>query len=392
MRKENIGKFMSVKDLTTYEVLKDEDLKGIKAKGKLLKHKKSGARVLLVENDDNNKVFSIAFRTPPSDSTGVPHIMEHSVLCGSKNFPAKDPFVELVKGSLNTFLNAMTYPDKTVYPVASCNDKDFQNLMHVYMDAVLYPNIYNHDKTFRQEGWSYKLDEKDGELSYNGVVYNEMKGAFSSPEGVLDRVVLNTLFPDNCYANESGGDPEVIPQLTYEQFLDFHRTYYHPSNSYIYLYGDMDMEEKRDIFDRLMHLPVLNIFEPFYKKHKEVLMYLFFGGITFFLNIALYAWLDGMLGINALIANVICWVVCVLFQYFTNRTWVFDGQVDSAAGFLKQMASFFGGRLFTLVVEEAILAVFITWLGFNSMAVKLIAQVVVIVLNYIISKLIVFKK
>ena len=244
MRKENIGKFMSVKDLTTYEVLKDEDLKGIKAKGKLLKHKKSGARVLLVENDDNNKVFSIAFRTPPSDSTGVPHIMEHSVLCGSKNFPAKDPFVELVKGSLNTFLNAMTYPDKTVYPVASCNDKDFQNLMHVYMDAVLYPNIYNHDKTFRQEGWSYKLDEKDGELSYNGVVYNEMKGAFSSPEGVLDRVVLNTLFPDNCYANESGGDPEVIPQLTYEQFLDFHRTYYHPSNSYIYLYGDMDMEEK----------------------------------------------------------------------------------------------------------------------------------------------------
>ena len=235
---------MSVKDLTTYEVLKDEDLKGIKAKGKLLKHKKSGARVLLVENDDNNKVFSIAFRTPPSDSTGVPHIMEHSVLCGSKNFPAKDPFVELVKGSLNTFLNAMTYPDKTVYPVASCNDKDFQNLMHVYMDAVLYPNIYNHDKTFRQEGWSYKLDEKDGELSYNGVVYNEMKGAFSSPEGVLDRVVLNTLFPDNCYANESGGDPEVIPQLTYEQFLDFHRTYYHPSNSYIYLYGDMDMEEK----------------------------------------------------------------------------------------------------------------------------------------------------
>ena len=144
----------------------------------------------------------------------------------------------------------------------------------------------------------------------------------------------------------------------------------------------MDMEEKRDIFDRLMHLPVLNIFEPFYKKHKEVLMYLFFGGITFFLNIALYA----------LIANVICWVVCVLFQYFTNRTWVFDGQVDSAAGFLKQMASFFGGRLFTLIVEEAILAVFITWLGFNSMAVKLVAQVVVIVLNYVISKLIVFKK
>lgn len=242
--KGDIGKFMSVKDLTTYEVLKDEDLKGIKAKGKLLKHKKSGARVLLVENDDNNKVFSIAFRTPPSDSTGVPHIMEHSVLCGSKNFPAKDPFVELVKGSLNTFLNAMTYPDKTVYPVASCNDKDFQNLMHVYMDAVFYPNIYQHDKTFRQEGWSYKLDDPEGELTISGVVYNEMKGAFSSPEGVLDRVVLNSLFPDNAYSVESGGDPEVIPELTYEQFLDFHRKYYHPSNSYIYLYGDMDMEEK----------------------------------------------------------------------------------------------------------------------------------------------------
>ena len=244
MRKENIGKFMSVKDLTTYEVLKDEDLKGIKAKGKLLKHKKSGARILLVENDDNNKVFSIAFRTPPSDSTGVPHIMEHSVLCGSKEFPVKDPFVELVKGSLNTFLNAMTYPDKTVYPVASCNDKDFQNLMHVYMDAVFYPNIYQNDKTFRQEGWSYKLDDPDGELTISGVVYNEMKGAFSSPEGVLDRVVLNSLFPDNAYSVESGGDPEVIPELTYEQFLNFHRKYYHPSNSYIYLYGDMDMEEK----------------------------------------------------------------------------------------------------------------------------------------------------
>ena len=176
--------------------------------------------------------------------------MEHSVLCGSKNFPAKDPFVELVKGSLNTFLNAMTYPDKTVYPVASCNDKDFQNLMHVYMDAVLYPNIYEHEETFRQEGWSYKLDSADDKLSYNGVVYNEMKGAFSSPEGVLDRVVLNTLFPDTSYANESGGDPEVIPELTYEQFLDFHRTYYHPSNSYIYLYGDMDMEEKLCWLDR----------------------------------------------------------------------------------------------------------------------------------------------
>lgn len=235
---------MSIFDLNAYEVILTEDLADLKSKGYLLKHKKSGARVLLMENDDENKVFSIGFRTPPSDSTGVPHIMEHSVLCGSRDFPVKDPFVELVKGSLNTFLNAMTYPDKTVYPIASCNDKDFQNLMHIYMDAVFYPNIYQHEEIFRQEGWSYKLDDVEGKLEYNGVVYNEMKGAFSSPEGVLDRVILNSLFPDTSYANESGGDPEYIPDLTYEQFLDFHRTYYHPSNSYIYLYGDMDMEEK----------------------------------------------------------------------------------------------------------------------------------------------------
>ena len=241
---------MGIKDVNAYELLKEENLQGIQAKGYMLRHKKSGARVLYIENDDVNKVFSIAFRTPPHDSTGVPHILEHSVLCGSKNFPAKDPFVELVKGSLNTFLNAMTYPDKTVYPVASCNDKDFHNLMHVYMDAVFYPNIYEHDEIFRQEGWSYKLDSTEGKLSYNGVVYNEMKGAFSSPEGVLDRVVLNTLFPDTSYANESGGDPEVIPELSYKAFLEFHRTYYHPSNSYIYLYGAMDIEEKLNWLDR----------------------------------------------------------------------------------------------------------------------------------------------
>ncbi len=241
---------MSIKDLSQYELLIEQDLEDLKSKGYMLRHKKSGARVVLLENDDENKVFSIGFRTPPEDSTGLPHILEHSVLCGSKNFPVKDPFVELVKGSLNTFLNAMTYPDKTVYPIASCNDKDFQNLMHVYMDAVFYPNIYEHEEIFRQEGWSYKLDNLDGKLEYNGVVYNEMKGAFSSPEGVLDRVVLNTLFPDTSYANESGGDPDVIPELSYEQFLDFHRKYYHPSNSYIYLYGNMDFEEKLRWMDR----------------------------------------------------------------------------------------------------------------------------------------------
>ncbi|MDR1019108.1 MAG: insulinase family protein [Lachnospiraceae bacterium] len=227
-----------------YEILDKQDLKGIKSKGTRLIHKKSGARVVLIENDDKNKVFSIAFRTPAPDSTGVPHIMEHSVLCGSKNFPAKDPFVELVKGSLNTFLNAMTYPDKTVYPIASMNDKDFDNLIHVYMDAVLYPNIYKHEEIFRQEGWSYELNKAEDEIKYNGVVYNEMKGVFSNPDGVLERVIQNSLFPDTTYGNESGGDPENIPDLTYEQFLDFHRTYYHPANSYIYIYGDCNMEEK----------------------------------------------------------------------------------------------------------------------------------------------------
>lgn len=241
---------MSFLELDMYEVIQQEELSSLKTKGVLLRHKKSGARVLLMQNDDENKVFTIAFRTPPSDSTGVPHIMEHSVLCGSKNFPVKDPFVELVKGSLNTFLNAITYPDKTMYPIASCNDKDFQNLMHIYLDAVFYPNIYEHEEIFRQEGWSYKLDEEDGKLEYNGVVYNEMKGAFSSPDGVLDRVIQSSLFPDTAYSYESGGDPEVIPELTYEQFLDFHRRYYHPSNSYIYLYGNMDMEEKLLWLDR----------------------------------------------------------------------------------------------------------------------------------------------
>ena len=236
--------------LSAYELVRKQDVSDLQSVGYLFRHKKTGARVLLLENDDENKVFTIGFRTPPEDSTGLPHILEHSVLCGSKKFPAKDPFVELVKGSLNTFLNAMTYPDKTLYPIASCNDKDFQNLMHVYMDAVFYPNIYERDEIFRQEGWSYKLDEKESDLEYNGVVYNEMKGAFSSPEGVLDRVILNTLFPDTSYRNESGGDPDVIPELTYEQFLNFHKKYYHPSNSYIYLYGDMDMEEKLNWLDQ----------------------------------------------------------------------------------------------------------------------------------------------
>ena len=206
---------MDIEKLPQYELLKQESLSDIKSEGYLMRHKKSGARILILENDDNNKVFNIAFRTPPSDSTGVAHILEHSVLCGSRQFPSKDPFVELVKGSLNTFLNAMTYPDKTMYPVASCNNKDFCNLMHVYLDAVFYPNIYEKEEIFRQEGWSYQLESPEAELIYNGVVYNEMKGAFSSPEDVLEREILNSLFPDTSYGVESGGDPACIPDLKY---------------------------------------------------------------------------------------------------------------------------------------------------------------------------------
>ncbi len=239
---------MRIEDLSAYEVIEKRQIADINSMTYLCRHKKTGARVALVSNDDENKVFYIGFRTPPKDSTGVAHILEHSVLCGSREFPVKDPFVELVKGSLNTFLNAMTYPDKTIYPLASCNDKDFQNLMHVYLDAVFYPNIYENESIFRQEGWHYELDES-GELGLNGVVYNEMKGAFSSPDDVLMREISNSLYPHTTYGVESGGDPDVIPQLTYEQFLDFHRTYYHPSNSYIYLYGDMDMAEKLAYID-----------------------------------------------------------------------------------------------------------------------------------------------
>ncbi|MCI8887109.1 MAG: insulinase family protein [Hungatella sp.] len=241
---------MKVNDLKSYKVLKEKHVEELNSQAFLLEHLKSGARVFLLSNDDENKVFSIGFRTPPADNTGVAHILEHSVLCGSEKFPVKDPFVELVKGSLNTFLNAMTYPDKTVYPVASTNDKDFQNLMNVYLDAVLNPNIYKEPKIFMQEGWHYELESEEDKLKINGVVYNEMKGAFSSPESVLERYTQKMLFPDTSYGFESGGDPKDIPSLTYEGFLDFHRTYYHPSNSYIYLYGDMDMAQKLEWLDR----------------------------------------------------------------------------------------------------------------------------------------------
>ncbi len=239
-----------IKKLSAYRVTEHKFIEELKSEGIVLEHKRTKARLFLLSNDDENKVFCIGFRTPPADSTGLPHILEHSVLCGSEKFPLKDPFVELVKGSLNTFLNAMTYPDKTVYPVASCNDQDFKNLMDVYMDAVLHPNIYKEEKIFRQEGWHYELESEDAPLIINGVVYNEMKGAYSSPESLLDTVTQKTLFPDNCYGKDSGGDPSDIPELTYGKFLDFHRTYYHPSNSYIYLYGNMDMAERLDWLDQ----------------------------------------------------------------------------------------------------------------------------------------------
>ena len=235
---------------SAYELIRRESIPDVQSEGYLLRHKKSGARVMLLDNDDDNKVFSIGFRTTPKDSTGVAHIMEHSTLCGSRKFPAKDPFVELAKGSMNTFLNAMTYPDKTIYPVASCNDKDFANLMDVYMDAVLYPNIYSRKEIFLQEGWHYQLEDEEGPIVYNGVVYNEMKGAFSSPDDVVEREILNSLFPDTIYHHESGGDPACIPDLKYEDYLEFHRTYYHPSNSYIYLYGKMDFEERLNWLDK----------------------------------------------------------------------------------------------------------------------------------------------
>lgn len=236
--------------LPEYELLEECELKDVSSFGYILRHRKSGARVCIISNDDENKVFSIGFRTPPEDETGVPHIIEHTVLCGSERFPVKDPFIELVKGSLNTFLNAMTYPDRTLYPVASYNDRDYQNLMAVYMDAVFHPNITKYREIFMQEGWHYELESKEAPLTINGVVYNEMKGAYSSPDEVLDNAIRQMLFPDNTYSKDSGGNPEHIPELTYESYLDFYHKYYHPSNSYIYLYGNMDIEERLAWMDR----------------------------------------------------------------------------------------------------------------------------------------------
>lgn len=241
---------MTIHDLAEYEILDEHRVEDVQSDGFILRHKKSGARIAILSNNDDNKVFYIGFRTPPEDETGVPHIIEHTTLCGSKKFPVKDPFIELAKGSLNTFLNAMTYPDKTVYPVASCNDQDFKNLMDVYLDAVFNPDITKYEEIFKQEGWHYELTGRDDELKINGVVYNEMKGAYSSPDEVLSSQIYRSLFPDNTYSKDSGGNPEYIPKLTYEAYLDFYHKYYHPSNSYIYLYGDMDVVERLEWLDK----------------------------------------------------------------------------------------------------------------------------------------------
>ena len=232
-----------------FKLEEEYEVSEIQSIARIFTHEKSGAKLLHLENEDDNKVFSIGFRTPPSNSTGVPHIIEHCVLSGSKKYRTKEPFMDMVKGSLQTFINAMTFSDKTVYPVASRNEKDFFNLMDVYLDAVLHPRIYEEPMIFMQEGWHHELfDEKDPVI-YKGVVYNEMQGAYSSPERILGDEIDKSLYPDTCYRFSSGGKPEVIPELSYEEFLNFHKKFYHPSNSYIYLYGNGDIEKQLKFID-----------------------------------------------------------------------------------------------------------------------------------------------
>ncbi len=226
-----------------FQLLREAHISEINATVREYRHERSGARLLSVQAPDENKVFGITFRTPPSSSNGIAHIMEHSVLCGSRKYPVKEPFIELAKSSLNTFLNAMTYPDKTCYPVASTNEQDLYNLIDVYLDAVFYPLIP--ERTLQQEGWHYELDSLQAPLRYKGVVFNEMKGNYSSPDLLIEyEYSQRSLFPDTPYGLDSGGDPAVIPTLTYEEFKAFHERYYHPSNAYIWFYGD-DPEEKR---------------------------------------------------------------------------------------------------------------------------------------------------
>lgn len=227
---------------SVFQLLDDRYVEELRTRARLYRHRPTGAQVLSLENSDENKCFGITFRTPPTKSTGVAHIMEHSVLCGSEKYPVKDPFIELAKGSLKTFINAFTYPDKTCYPVASTNVQDLYNLIDVYMDAVLHPRIG--PQVFQQEAWHYELESAEGPLTRKGVVYNEMRGAYSSPDNVLMRSVQQALFPDTPYGVDSGGDPDIIPTLTYDDFWAFHRTYYHPANARIFFYGDDDPDQR----------------------------------------------------------------------------------------------------------------------------------------------------
>jgi presequence protease len=233
-----------------FERLRVHEIRELRTQAQLFRHVKTGAELLSLINDDDNKVFGITFRTPPKDSTGVAHILEHSVLCGSRKYPVKEPFVELLKGSLKTFLNAFTYPDKTCYPVASQSTQDFYNLIDVYLDAVFYPRISPF--IFQQEGWHLELDDPEGTLSYKGVVFNEMKGTYSSPDSVLSEYSQQSLFPDSTYGLDSGGDPKDIIRLTFEQFKDFHEKYYHPSNARLYFYGNDDPKRRLQLANEVL--------------------------------------------------------------------------------------------------------------------------------------------
>lgn len=249
-----LGAHDDVAEKLGFEKVSEEFIEECKSTAVLYRHKKTGAEVMSVSNDDENKVFGVVFRTPPKDSTGIPHILEHSVLCGSRKYPLKEPFVELLKGSLHTFLNAFTYPDRTCYPVASTNAKDFYNLVDVYLDAVFFPKCVEDFQTFQQEGWHYELNDPSEEITYKGVVFNEMKGVYSQPDSILGRASQQALFPDNTYGVDSGGDPQVIPKLTFEEFKEFHRKYYHPSNARIWFYGDDDPNERLRILSEYLDM------------------------------------------------------------------------------------------------------------------------------------------
>ena len=269
---------MSEKDNYGFELIRDQNIAELNTRARIYRHTQTGAELISLENDDENKVFGITFRTPPTDSTGVAHILEHSVLCGSRKYPVKEPFTELIKGSLNTFLNAFTYPDKTCYPVASQNVQDFYNLIDVYLDAVFFPLLSPF--TLMQEGWHYELEDPAKPLDYKGVVFNEMKGAYSDPEAVLSEQIQHSLFPDNTYQYDSGGNPSVIPDLTFEEFKGFHETNYHPSNARIFFYGDDDPLTRLVIIHEYLHLfegiPVqsqISLQSPIPEPRKQVAPY-----------------------------------------------------------------------------------------------------------------------